>query len=57
MLCGLAVKDAERIMVDFGYPQNLLHTMKDAQKLELASKIKLAPNRYRSKQLSAQLMN
>lgn len=39
----LAVKDAERIMVDFGYPQNLLHTMKDAQKLELASKIKTCP--------------
>lgn len=30
-------------MVDFGYPQNLLHTMKDAQKLELASKIKTCP--------------
>lgn len=39
----LAVKDAERIMVDFGYSQNLLHTMKDAQKLELASKIKTCP--------------
>lgn len=39
----LAVKDAERIMVEFGYPQNLLHTMKDAQKLELASKIKTCP--------------
>ena len=39
----LAGKDAERIMVDFGYPQNLLHTMKDAQKLELASKIKTCP--------------
>lgn len=30
-------------MVDFGYSQNLLHTMKDAQKLELASKIKTCP--------------
>lgn len=30
-------------MVEFGYPQNLLHTMKDAQKLELASKIKTCP--------------
>ena len=39
----LAVKDAERIMVDFGYPQNLLHTMKDAQKLEQDSKIKTCP--------------
>lgn len=40
---NLAVENAERIMVDFGYPQNLLHTMKDAQKLELASKIKTSP--------------
>lgn len=38
-----AVANAESMMVDFGYPDDLLHTMKDDQKLALATQIENDP--------------